>query len=96
MANFSSNFQISTFHVTMSCDAAAEEAEETFQICKELKESQDEEIMKFVKYVKHHRVIFTAANCFEINRRTIPSIINVLTNYLIVILQFNGISIHQT
>lgn len=75
----------------MSCDAVTVEAARTYSICKDLKLSKDEEIIKYVKYVKHHRVHFTAANFFEINRRTILSIVNVLTNYLIVILQLNGI-----
>lgn len=79
----------------MCCDAAIKEAEKTNEICKTLKETEDDGIQKLIKFVKHHRVFFTAIECFELNRSTIPAMINVLTNYLIVIMQFNGISIEQ-
>lgn len=78
----------------MSCDAVTEEAAKTYRICNDLRESTDEKIIQYVKYVKHHRVYFTAANFFEINRRTILSMVNIITNYLIVILQLNGIYLH--
>lgn len=81
-------------HLIMSCDAATEEAAKTYLICKELRDSNDTHIIKYIKYVKHHRVYFTAANFFEINRRTILSMATIITNYLIVILQLNGINIH--
>lgn len=66
----------------MSCDAASGELQGMFPIWYTRKEAK-----KFVLQPKYHRAIFTAATCFHINRRTFFSIINVLTNYLIVILQ---------
>lgn len=76
----------------MSCDAVEAEASKTYDICKELKKSKNEEIIKYVTYVNDHPVFITASNFLEINRRTILSIIGIVTNYLIVILQFHGIS----
>lgn len=77
----------------MACDAATTEAEKTYRLCLELKKSNDAEVISYVKYVKHHRIYYTAAKLFEINRRTILAIATVITNYLIVILQLNGINI---
>lgn len=78
----------------MSCEAVTREAAKTLIICKDLQESKEEEIIKFLKYVKDHRVYFTAAHFFEINRKSLLSILNIMINYLIVILQLNRISLH--
>lgn len=83
-----------TIHVVMSCDSVTTEAAKTYRISKDLKESKDENIINYVKYVKKHRVCITAASCFEINRKTILSLLDIVTNYLIVILQFNGVYFH--
>lgn len=64
----------------------SEEAQSMFQIWKTRNESEYQEIMTFVQYMKHHRVIFTAPNCFDINKRHFSAL---LTNYLIAILEFN-------
>lgn len=77
----------------MSCDAATAEAAKTHDICMDLADTGDEETMKFIQYVKDHRVYFTAANFFEINRKVILSIVNIVTNYLVVLLQFNRINL---
>lgn len=90
------HFQVLTLHLIMGCDAVTAEAAETYRICRDLTDSKNQYIIKYMKYVKHHRVCFTAANFFEINRGTILSIVGIVTNYLIVILQFNGIYIHKS
>lgn len=81
-------------HVIMSCDAASVEASKTQAICKELKQFENDEIKKFITFVEDHKIVFTAADLFEINRRTILSALSIMTNYLIIILQFNGIQLH--
>lgn len=75
----------------MCCDAATAEAAKTQRICKDLKFTKDEDVLQLVEYVNDHRVVFTAADFLEINRRTLLSMAAVVTNYLIVVLQFNRI-----
>lgn len=91
LIKFLVHFQIINLHVIMSCDAATAEAAKTYLICKELIESKNKEVINFIKYVKYHRVYFTAASFFEIIR--ILSMVDIITNYLIVIVQLNGIYI---
>lgn len=87
-------FQFLLAHIILSCDAATSAAARTYIACKELKESEDEDVINYITFVKYHRVYFTAHNFFEINRKTYLTIANLVVNYIIVLLQFNGISLN--
>lgn len=78
----------------MSCDGVTKEAEKTYQIYNKLKLSENQEFRKYAKFVKHHQIIFTASKLFDIDRTVIP-IINIVIIFFNIIVQFNGISIHQ-
>lgn len=88
-------FQTVILHMILNCDAATEEAARTYSICSALGKYNDKDVQMFIKYIKHHKVYFTAASFFEIKRNTILSMVNIVTTYYIVILQLHGIYIHK-
>lgn len=75
----------------MSCDVATKQAAKTRGICKDLKFSTNKDVINFIQYVKDHRVSFTAAGFFTINRKIILTIAGIVVNYLVITMQFHGL-----
>jgi gustatory receptor len=59
-----------------------------YQLEGELTSDENEEIQVFIDVVQHNRPEFRAARFFSINRSTLFSVLNSLTTFLLVMIQF--------
>lgn len=76
----------------MSCDDAAQEAEKALKICYKIQHNYDgkqrKELLNFVGELHNTKICFTAANFFEINRKTFFAVLSTTATYIIIIIQF--------
>jgi gustatory receptor len=59
-----------------------------YQLEGELTSDENKEIQVFIDVVQHNRPEFRAARFFSINRSTLFSVLNSLTTFLLVMIQF--------
>lgn len=94
--------QIAIGLLFLCCDSVVREAQKVTKHCYQIQEEIDsgtkydseslKKLTRLIQFMEHCDVKFTAVNYFNINRGTILQVINIVTTYLIVIMQFNGIS----
>jgi gustatory receptor len=83
--------------VILWCDAIREEYEELVSYCYEMQECLDNSIFEeddmcaFTKSVSQNSPEFTAARYFYIDRSAIFSIMNSITTFLLVLIQFKSL-----
>lgn len=81
--------------IIIVCDRTTTEASKFIDICYDIQEqlpsssSYQKGFMLLINIVKDTQVRFTAANYFEINRRTFFGLLSVSATYFIIIIQFN-------
>jgi hypothetical protein len=82
--------------VILWCDSIREDFEELLSYCYEMQICVDDSIFEedemcaFIKSVSHNMPKFTAARYFYIDRPAIFSILNSITTFLLVIIQFKS------
>lgn len=85
-------FQYSVTTVIMYCDDAAVEAEKALKICYKIQHNYDEkqrkELLNFAFELHNNKIHFTAANFFEINRKTFFAVLSTTATYIIIVIQF--------
>lgn len=84
------------------CDSVIREAHQVTKYCYQIQEEIDadsrydseslKKLSRLIRFMEHCDVKITACNYFTISRGTILGVINIMTTYLIVIMQLNGIS----
>lgn len=94
--------QIAVGILFLCCDRVLRESQKVTKYCYQIQEEIDsgtkhdmdslKKLCRLIRFMEQCDVKFTAVNFFTINRGTILGIINIVTTYLIVIMQFNGIS----
>ncbi|CAH1380228.1 unnamed protein product, partial [Tenebrio molitor] len=90
-------FWVGIFAVILWCDAIREEYEELLSYCYEMQEYLDNSIFDeddmcaFTKSVSQNIPEFTAARYFYIDRSAIFSIMNSITTFLLVLIQFKSL-----
>ncbi|KAJ3620239.1 hypothetical protein MTP99_004206 [Tenebrio molitor] len=91
---FMLTFWVGIFAVILWCDGIREDFEELLSYCYEMQECvadsivEEDEMCAFTKSVSENIPEFTAARYFCIDRSTIFSILNSITTFLLVIIQF--------
>lgn len=79
-------------YLIMKCDDINTEVDKILATCQDMRDSNDEEISEFIEYISNHRIVITAADLFEINRKTFLTIFGIASYFLAAILQFYKIS----
>lgn len=76
----------------ISCDKVTAEAKRIVNVCNEVETNMDysakDEVVKLLMIVKAKEPCYTAAGYFILNRSTLFALLNVVTTYFIILLQF--------
>lgn len=78
----------------ISCDYAANEANNVIKVCYKVQENlnsaRKEEVFNFLALIDANKPCYTAAGYFELDRSILFTFLSTATTYFIIVVQFNN------
>lgn len=78
----------------MTCESIEQSGENAIKNCYSIHGIIEDDLVReylllLVKYLKHRKPVLSAAGFFNVNQRTLPTLISAIVTYLVLVAQFD-------